>query len=240
MKLLQIIKQAIYPEHYSCLLCEKEIDYKGCDFCENCLKELPYINGKVCLRCGEPINLQSNYCINCKNTHHNFKKNISCFEYTEPISNLIINFKFNKAKYIGNAFSNFMVQKCVEENIIPEIIIPVPLHGSRLKERGFNQAELLAIPFAEKMKIPLVNNCIIRKKNTPKQSLLSTVERTENVKDAFEVIDKTAVKNKVILLVDDVYTTGATLSSCAEALHKAKAKEVYCITLAHAIKNKLI
>ena len=240
MKILETLKQAIYPEHYSCILCEKEINYNGYDFCDECLKKLPYINSKVCLRCGEPINIQSNYCLNCKNTNHYFKKNVSCFEYTSPISNIIVDYKFNKAKYLGNIFSTFMVQKCIEENLLPDVIIPIPLHKSRLKERGFNQAELLAKDFASKLNVPLLTNCIIRSKNTPKQSLLSPAERAANVQNAFVVIDKSSVKNKTILLIDDVYTTGATLSSCAKCLLNAKAKQVYCLTIAHAIKNKAI
>ena len=239
MKIIEKLKQALYPEHYTCALCDKEINYTGSDFCDECLPKLPIINSKVCLRCGEPINIHSNYCLTCKNTHHHFKKNISCFTYEPPISNLIIKYKFNNAKYLGNIFSSFMLQKCIEANIIPDIIIPVPLHSARIKERGFNQAELLCKDFANKINKPILSNCLVRIKNTPKQSTLSPSDRLNDVKDAFKVVDNSQIKNKIILLVDDVYTTGATLSACAQALLKAKAKEVYCLTIAHAIKNKI-
>lgn len=132
-----------------------------------------------------------------------------------------------------------MLQKCIEANIIPDIIIPVPLHSARIKERGFNQAELLCKDFANKINKPILSNCLARIKNTPKQSTLSPSDRLNNVKDAFKVVDNSQIKNKIILLVDDVYTTGATLSACAQVLLKAKAKQVYCLTIAHAIKNKI-
>ena len=233
--IFQKVLTTVFPNHYKCITCGKEIDYAGFDFCENCIKNLPQINGKICLRCGEPIKSMANYCLNCKNNKHHFKRNLSAFTYEKPISDHIMNLKYNNKKYLGEIFTAFLVQKYLELNISADVVIPIPLHPNRLKERGYNQAEIIAKPLSEKLNIPLALNAIERVRDTPKQSLSKSFEdRALNIKDAFKVISKNEVKDKVVLLIDDVYTTGSTLSECAKVLLKAKAKEVYCLTVAHA------
>ena len=239
-KIFKAIKNSIFPNHYKCITCGKEINYNGFDFCEDCIEDLPQINGKICLRCGEPLNSMANYCLNCKNSKHYFKRNLSAFTYDKPVSDHIMNLKYNNKRYLGEIFTGFLVQKYIELGISAELIIPVPLHPNRLKERGFNQAEIIANPLAQKLNIPISIDALTRIKDTPKQSLSKSHEdRLLNIKDAFEVNDKSKIKGKTILLIDDVYTTGSTLSECANALLKAKAKEVYCLTVAHARINSI-
>ena len=234
-KFFQKVLATIFPNHYKCITCGKEINYNGFDFCDECIKNLPQINGKICLRCGEPLGSIANYCLNCKNSKHYFKKNLSAFTYEKPISDHIMNLKYKKKKYLGEIFTGFLVQKYIELGIMADVVIPVPLHPNRLKERGYNQAEIIAKPLSEKLNIPLVLDAIERVKDTPKQSLSkSHQDRALNIKDAFKIINKNQIKDKVVLLIDDVYTTGSTLSECAKVLLKAKAKEVYCLTVAHA------
>lgn len=240
MKILNVIKQAIYPNHFKCACCGKEIIYNSYDFCDECLVKLPYISTKVCLRCGEPLGTLANYCMHCKNSHHEYKRNFSCFSYTSPISDLIVDYKYNNKKYLSSIFIPFMIQKYLESGITADLIIPIPLHNERLRARGFNQSELIANEFAKKLNMESSNNILVRIKNTPKQSLLSMEERKNNMENAFEVVSKDSIKGKTILIIDDVYTTGATIDECAKVLKKAKAKEVYSLTIAHAIRNKAI
>jgi ComF family protein len=110
-----------------------------------------------------------------------------------------------------------------------EVLVPVPLHTRRLKERGFNQAVLLAQAFPEK---PLARETLVRVRHTPPQTGLNPKERRENVRKAFAVPRPEEVKGKTILLVDDVYTTGATVRECAKVLLKAGAREVNVLTVA--------
>lgn len=114
-----------------------------------------------------------------------------------------------------------------------EMILPVPLHKKRLKEREFNQSALLAKQIAKKSASLLMLNTLIRKKNTLPQVGLSAKARKKNIRNAFKVLDPKAVKGKRLMLVDDVFTTGATAQECSKVLKKAGAKEVHVVTLTH-------
>lgn len=114
-----------------------------------------------------------------------------------------------------------------------DLIAPVPMHASRLAERGYNQAQLLAEQFAQQAGLPCAPHAVQRWRFTPSQVGLGRAERLENVKDAFEA-DPSLVQNRTVLLVDDVYTTGATLSTCADALLQAGATAVYGLTVSVA------
>jgi len=113
-----------------------------------------------------------------------------------------------------------------------EAIVPVPLHPKREKIRGFNQAQIIAKELAKYKGIELLEKKLIRVKNIPPQTSLEASERKKNVRGAFAVKNGESLKGKIILLVDDVYTTGATIKECSLALKKAGAREVRAITLA--------
>ena len=118
----------------------------------------------------------------------------------------------------------------------PDLVLPVPLHPKRLKERGFNQAGLLAREFARKIRVPVLFDAIIRKNRTQPQARLTRGERLKNVKGAFELSGAQRVRGRRILLLDDVFTTGSTLSECAKTLkRKGGASEVYAITVTRAL-----
>jgi len=115
-----------------------------------------------------------------------------------------------------------------------DAIVPVPLHPVREKERGFNQSQVLAKRLSEIKKIQLLDKRLVKVKNIPPQTSLQANERARNVRGAFKVKRPETVKDKVILLVDDVYTTGSTLRECSLALREAGAKEVKAMTIARA------
>ncbi len=118
----------------------------------------------------------------------------------------------------------------------PDLVVPVPLHLTRLKERGFNQSGLLAGEFARKLRVPVSFDTIIRKNRTEPQTRLNRRERLKNVKGAFELSGAKSVRGRRILLVDDVFTTGTTLSECARTLkRKGGASEVHAITVTRAL-----
>lgn len=114
----------------------------------------------------------------------------------------------------------------------PDILIPIPLAKKRQKERGFNQSEEIGKELSKFLKIPLVNNALIKVRETLPQVELSGKEREENIKGAFWCRDENMVKNKTIFLVDDVFTTGSTMEEAARVLKEAGAKKVWGITVA--------
>ena len=125
------------------------------------------------------------------------------------------------------------------ENIkVPfDVIIPMPIHENRLKERGFNQSELL-LKDIEKNYGRVYKNLLVRTKDTPHQTGLGKANRESNLDHAFKVTDKQKVKGKIILLVDDIYTTGSTLNECAKTLKRAGASKVFALCLARTPINK--
>ena len=120
----------------------------------------------------------------------------------------------------------------------PDLIVPVPLHPKRLSQRGFNQAGLLALELGRKIKAPVSTDALVRKNQTLPQTRLKRGERLKNVKGAFEIPDDSKVRGRRILLIDDVFTTGTTLSECAKVLkRKGGASEVYALTVTRAIPD---
>ena len=130
-----------------------------------------------------------------------------------------------------------MAQGCQEflDQCPADLIIPVPLHPKRLRWRGFNQSVLLARQVSREYAIPLDPFVVYRNKETPPQTQLTEDERRKNVRGAFSLNDQKSVKGKRILLIDDVYTSGATVNECSRALKRGGAKEVYVLTLARAV-----
>lgn len=113
-----------------------------------------------------------------------------------------------------------------------DLVLPVPLHKKRLRHRGFNQSALLARHVAKRISIPLITDCLVRVKDTVPQVGLHAKERKKNIKNAFEVRNK-CIEAKRLMLIDDVFTTGATVRECSKVLKKAGAKDIYVVTLAH-------
>ena len=238
-----LILDILFPAF--CINCSKEGSYlcpdcfsltdilnrQYCPFCE-CPKVV--LDGKSCNRCKRSKNLNGLY---CATSYDNFivKKLINQFKYepylkelSKPLSSLIIAHLINLNKFTPldnkhltefKEFSNFLV-------------ISVPLHKKKLKQRGFNQAEELAKELSKNLKIPVICNVLVKIKQTPSQVELMKEEREKNIKGAFSCQNPELINRREILLVDDVFTTGSTLEECARVLKDAGAKEVWGIVVA--------
>lgn len=223
----------LFVNDCKCIVCGKEIVKNSkYSMCKQCLDSLPYIT-KCCNKCGESIK-SGTICLNCKQNLPKINRNFSIFKYEPPISTLITNLKFKNQKYLAKYLSNFLVDKFLEMEIEVDYIIPVPISEKRFKVRKFNQTELLCSTFEKELNIKIENNLVARVKDTPNQTSLNRRERLINLKDCFKVLNKQKVKGKTILIVDDVYTTGATINEIATVLFNAKAKAVYGLTVAHS------
>lgn len=241
MKIFKVLKNLLYPENIKCIVCNDDIFTNNAFcICENCLDSLKFLNGKICKICGDKIVGEGNLCERCTNNEYkDIKLARAVFEYNDVMKSLIHKLKYDNQKYLAKPLSEILYNYFVHNDEINDvdIIIPVPLNEKRMKQRGYNQTELLLQSFIQTNKVKV--NVVKRIKDTPSQTKLTKEERLNNLKDAFEILDKDIIKNKKILIVDDIFTTGATCQSLAKLLLKNKAKSIKCLTLCHTIKDKL-
>lgn len=229
-----------FPSH--CLLCDSFVeDFRSYGVCPACWKRVSLLPLEVCQCCGLPSSgAAGSLCGKCLSDPPAFEKARAAALYQEELRDLIHRFKFNGFMHLSKPLGKIMQQ------VFPihfdaatiDIIVPVPLHAKREKQRGFNQAELLARSLANHLKKPLASRVLRRSMNTPPQSGLTDAQRLENVKGVFEVRKPAVIEGKQVLLVDDVLTTGATLSSCARVLKSSGAIQVHVFTLARVPSSR--
>lgn len=161
------------------------------------------------------------------------------FEKSGKVQKILHSIKYQRNQELAVKIGQWYGELLKENESIAksDIIIPVPLHNKKLKERGFNQSEAFAKGLSQSLNIPVSVNNLVRTEYTSTQTRKSKIERWENVKDKFELQNLEEIQNKTILLVDDVITTGATIDACYEALQKANLFNVNVVSLAYAKKD---
>lgn len=211
--------------------------------CPSCNNKLNSSEEIVCDYCFNRLKLTPESLIKTEYENKFASKNIIkdfhpvfVFESGNEIQHIIHSLKYKKqfriGIYFGKIIANQLNQKLIDWKI--ELVIPVPLHKLKKAERGYNQSEFIAKGISERTKIPYSRKVIHRKKFTETQTHLSALERQQNVKDAFKVVNKKLIEGKNILLVDDVITTGSTISECAKVLLREGAKNIYAASVAIA------
>lgn len=230
MSLITKFLDALYPKNYVCLSCGCEIECNDIALCDKCKNSLPQLNKHRCNKCDATTNEDTHICDLCKSTPMVFDKNYSAFDYSGSIKKMLLGLKYHGAKYNGSTLSYLLYEKYLTINHNFDLIIPVPLSAERLSERKYNQVEVLLEKFILE-KCNVVSDVLVRTIDTPHQASLSRRDRLTNLKGAFTITNKRVVKGKDVLLVDDVFTTGATVNECASTLFKAGAKSVTVLTL---------
>jgi len=206
----------------------------GAFLCRECNNKLVYLQPPLCIRCSKPIN-SGIICSKCQSQAWDIDGICSVFKYGGAIRQAIIEFKYHNIKALADPLSNFMAVYLRRSHLSFDIIIPVPIHRRRLRERGYNQSLLLARRVGRMIQVPVVEGVLIRTRYTHSQALSANVnQRRENIKNAFKCVNRQIV-GKRILLIDDVCTSGATLDSCAASLKSAGAVSVWGLTLAKEI-----
>ena len=226
---------ALFVKEYNCIVCSRELEkpirYR---ICNSCYAKLEVIGDRACLKCGKMLFGEEQYCLDCQNHEKKFDRAIAPLCYSGAAASTIMNLKFHGRKYLAEPMAKWMTDRFLETGLVVDLVIPIPLHPNRKKERGYNQSELLAKVIAEGLHLPLNLTAAERVKDTLVSSKLEggRKAREENMKDAFSIKDKEAVKDKSILLVDDVLTTGTTANELSQALRKAGARKIYVLTFA--------
>ncbi|MBQ4558577.1 MAG: ComF family protein [Clostridia bacterium] len=249
MKILKSLKNIktkvsdfIFPYDLTCVVCNEELT--GMDMysiCLHCLRDVDFIY-KSCEKCGSKVIADTRFCSDCKVHGKLVERNFSACLYDGNIKLLIHKFKYSGARYLKAPLGKILYDKYLDitkEGNTFDLIIPVPLSKSKLRERGFNQSSLLLESFDKDRRL-VREDVLIRVKDTSIQAKLTREERLTNMQDAFSVINQDIVKGKRVLVVDDVYTTGVTIDECVKVLISAGAKSVMSLTVAHSHEDRAI
>lgn len=226
MKLIDIL----YP--HRCAVCDRAVLDHAVLVCEECRKTVSVIKNPRCLQCSKPLDSsEKEYCLDCQKSHHEYERGFAAFLYQGEMQESLMRFKYGGRQEYGVFYGRSLAGLALDffRKSRPEVLIPVPVHRSKLLRRGYNQAEVLAEELSKRWKIPMDTECIKRSKHTKAQKNLTPKERRENLMDAFEVCGK--VPWKSVMIVDDIYTTGSTVDALAKKLKAAGVKQVYFITV---------
>ena len=177
-------------------------------------------------------------CSSCYGKTFHFAHNRAVFTYDELIRDMMHEIKFRGKKRVAQGLGELWVSTIISNPQIPpnHILVPLPMHPAKKRERGFNQAEILTRALSASLSIPM-EETLIRTQDTPPQAGLHPRLRAENVKDVFSISSGCDVRGRNYILIDDIYTTGASLNECAKTLISAGATRVLCMTFAIAVKN---
>lgn len=205
---------------------------RGYRWCSGCEAKTEKVSQPVCFLCGRG-NQEKSLCVECQHKKPAFDGLRSWAIYQEPIRQAIHQMKYHRDITLGETFSHNLEKLLHQVRWQFEMIVPVPLSRQRVRQRGYNQSTFLAFPLALSLNVPMQPSALERVRETSAQVGLTATQRRKNVENAFRA-DRELTVGRVVLLVDDVMTTGATLEACASALKNAGASTVYGLTLARS------
>lgn len=242
----------IFPPY--CVCCNKlfdvNIDYLDQRICKSCFLTLKGFisHGNNCSKCSLKLDennlyeIKSGLCKDCIESEEDvfYDKHISFLQYNKYLSSMLRDFKFGENKYIGEVFIKVLEEEIIKNKELFEsfdYITYVPLHKERQKNRGFNQSEIITKNICDLLNLNYDKNIIIKTKNNKPQSTVELSEKKKNVKNVFIVNRDIFLKNKRILVIDDIFTTGNTINECAKVLKEAGVREVFAFTVMKAGKK---
>jgi ComF family protein len=209
----------------SCAVCSRE----GTFLCADCEADLPRLEPPYCRSCSEPG--PRSLCEWCRSTSQPFDGITAPYRWAGAVPDMVYSLKYRGVRASAPRLAELLVAHLSTRSIHPDVIVPVPLHRRRERERGFNQSELLAKGIAKRTGMPMETGVLARTRNTaPQVTMKSPEQRRENIAGAFECIGDVAGKR--VLLIDDVVTTGATVAACSVPLRDAGASSIWVLSLA--------
>ncbi len=224
----------LYPPH--CLACGRDTGngHAG-GLCMECRDSISFICGPACARCSSPVghHARTGGCPHCTRKNFAFTGAAAAGRYDGLLRELVLQLKYGHRPVLARPLGALMAARVRGGDAAGmDLVVPVPLHRKKFRERGFNQAELLARRVASRLHLALRNDVLLRTKDTQAQTGLDRSSRRKNVEKAFAVRNGADIRGARILLVDDVMTTGSTLSECASALKRAGASKVEVLVAA--------
>lgn len=230
-KIIEFAADILFPRR--CPVCDDIVLPRGGFICPECVKRLSFVKGPVCKKCGKEVFSDTvEYCFDCTKHKRSFESGRALVNYNEAARNSMVKIKYkNKREYL-----DFYIEAmCLRYGKIiarmrADALVPVPVHPSRMKTRGYNQAELLARGIGRELGIPVCADLLLRSRKTAPQKELNPAERLKNLEEAFEAGSIPSGIGTVIL-VDDIYTTGSTIEACTRALKRMGVKKVYFLAI---------
>ena len=223
-----------------CLSCGKTVSAAG-TLCAPCWRGITFLGVPCCACCGMPFEFElgaATLCGACARAHPPFDRARAAMRYDEASRKLILAFKHGDRLHLAPAFGTWLKRAGAELIAAADLAVPVPLHWTRLFARRYNQAAVLAHAIHAAGGPPVGADWLVRRRRTPSQGKRNAAQRLLNVRAAFAVRPHRDVKGKRILLIDDVFTTGATVGECAGILRRAGARQVDVLTLARTVRQE--
>lgn len=221
IKIKNAILDALFPNDITCIFCGRDIP-SGC-ICDKCDREEIYNNKNRCQICDTPIKEGNIICSHCKDKKYaRHFQNLYCpFLYDGNVRKSILQFKSDGAKYLAPAFAKYIAERLELDQVEFDIIVPVPSHKDTVKRRGYNPALILAEELSKLTNKPY-EDIFYKTRKTQNQKLLDYSQRQDNLENSIVLLNKSAITNKNVLIIDDIITTGATIEACAKLLLNAK------------------
>lgn len=232
MKIFDKILDVFFPPNFTCDICGIEI-FNGDNLCNNCRDTVTVNNSFTCPVCGRKTP-SAQLCLECKAQPPLYDRAVSPLVYSGGAQKLIVKFK-NGNPYLKDYFARIMYAMCGNFTDA-DAVCYVPMTRAAERNRGYNQAELLAKELSDKLELPLLKDAVAKVRKSSSQKSLTRRERAQNLKACFKA-ERSAVEGKTLILVDDVLTTGATADAVCGELKKRGAKKVYLVTIA-SVENK--
>lgn len=226
--------KAFYPSCPYCPSCGRVLLNDNYVICDKCAKIIFAPQRLTCKICGRSIK-GGHICSNCYENKYAYDKGVSLFVYNRNTAPIIYSIKYGNNIELAQRLGRLLYYDiCRKSDILfnIDIILPVPLHKDRLESRGYNQAQIIAAALSGESGIIINNNVLVKIKATADQIGLKKSQREQNLEKSFDIINASVIKNKNIMLIDDVLTTGATLNACSDALKKRGANKVFFAVLA--------
>mgnify|MGYP001851686967 CR=1 FL=1 len=216
-----------------CPVCEKIVVPGGRLICPDCEQKLSPVRPPRCLKCGKEIAAEDReYCQDCSRHPRSFEWGAALFNYNEAASRSMARIKYSGRREYLDFYAKAMAQRLgpALTRMKAQVLVPVPVHPSRLRERGFNQAAELAWRLGELLGLSVDDELLVREKKTARQKDLGPAQRLANLQQAFSVPEKRRRAGYIpeaVILTDDIYTTGSTIEACTRVLKAAGVKRVY-------------
>lgn len=214
-----------------CPVCDDAVRNSEGLICRQCRPRIKYITDPACLKCGKRLATAAEFCHDCTVRQHIYNRGLALYDY-KSMAHSIYRFKYQGrreyADFYGKEIERYLGGEIMRWQ--PEALVPVPIHPQRMRERGYNQAAVLAGSISREAGIPVADKLIIRQRRTVPQKGLDPAARQNNLKKAFKIFQND-VKLNTVVIIDDIYTTGSTIDAMAAELRQAGVRQVYFVAL---------